>query len=329
MSDVPNHDNGPKSTVEALAPVVRQKINEFLRDPESGSIGDCYLKYRLEQRGVSRSAFYRYASRIRAQCALEEAAAQIAPAGPDGPDITAVLPQVIARRLLTMLIEDGDANPTTLHRLTLAYRTAYSVHFTVDDRRKKTPPADPKTEAIRAQAFADIREFHERNKQEWAIRHNIAPDYVTAAMTAAHGTSASNPSEISNIKSAPGASRRVALETIPSRSHPEWESLPTNSDSPSNSTGKDSRHTPCEKGFTHEQPAPALRAEEEKKPPAPVVKTTGNHRPPSGPFPRTDPTARASIHDILNNRTRRHEKKPNDRAQHRHGIRVEELSGGP
>ncbi len=332
MSDVPNNTNGPTSTMFSLDPDLRNRIDGVLRDPEMGPVGVTYQRFQLEQRGVSRSAFYRYACKIRNQVDLEEAAARIAPVGPDGPDIGAILPQIIARRLLTILLDDEEASAATIHRLTLAYRAASNTYITLDDRKKKTPPADPKTESIRAQAFADIREYHERNKQEWAIRHNIAPDDITAIMTGARAASAPGAataapdSEISNLKSdSPNPPCK------PNIAHP---GLPINR-SPDNEYGSKSANPltspvnpPSEISNIKSEinPAPVLRTEQEKKPPIPVAKTTGNHRPPSGRHPRTDPTARASIHDILNNRTRRREKKPNDRVHHHRGIRVEELT---
>jgi Protein of unknown function (DUF3486) len=192
MSPVPNHENGRNSSVVTnLPPDLRKQLDRAILDQQPNSLADCHEAFDLHSFRISLPALYRYGRRLRERQDLCEAAARV---HPDDPDVTAFLPTLLGRRLLSILLDDENATPETLHRLTLAYRAAHTVNRDIQRDKAKIPPTDPETEAIRAKAIADLKEYSETLHQRRleADRNLIAhgydpktPAHQTASATAA------------------------------------------------------------------------------------------------------------------------------------------------
>ncbi len=206
MSHVTNYDNGPKSSLlTKLDPTLRKELDAAIRDRQPIRLADCHEAFDLHSFRISRSAFYRYAAKIREQSDLEEVVARI---HPDDPDVTTFLPTLLGRRLLSILLDDEDATPETLHRLTLAYRAAHTVHRDIQRDKARIPPADPETESIRAQAIADLKEYSEilHQRRLEADRDLIAHGYdpKTRALIQTAATAGAEPHRPLGLQAIPG-----------------------------------------------------------------------------------------------------------------------------
>lgn len=118
-STVPNIES--RSTIfEKLPPDLRRKLDQAIIDRDPPAYRDLHAKFNLAARGVSVTALYYYARRIRAQADMLYFA-QLAQ--PDSPDLVEAVPTLFAYRLLDALI-DEDTPPETLLRLVHAWRIA-------------------------------------------------------------------------------------------------------------------------------------------------------------------------------------------------------------
>ncbi|MEK6644550.1 MAG: hypothetical protein AABZ08_11640 [Planctomycetota bacterium] len=292
MSQTPTYTGGNQSSIpDKLPPDLRKKLDEAILNRQPASLASCHESFQLADHGVSIRALQRYARNLRDRIDLDEAAARIQP---DDPDVSAFLPQFIGRRLLAILLDDEEASAATLHRLTLAYRAAYNVHMSIDDRKKKTPPPDPETEAVRAQAFADIREHQARLQREWAELHKITNTQFAVAMDTAHKPARP---EISNLKSNPTNTHLV----------------------------RDSHRAPTPAGITSREPT----ANPKPTPDAAHSEITNTKPNPSNKLParppRTNIESRIPLQDLLRKLEPRHPNRKNNQTNQRNTIRVEEL----
>jgi hypothetical protein len=106
--------------LEKITPDLRRRVNLSIIERDPPTFKAVHRRYQLETLGVGYHAFYRYARRLRAEAALFELAGLVAP--PEA-DVPALLPRVLAQRLLETLAFD-DANPRQIQRLTDAYRAS-------------------------------------------------------------------------------------------------------------------------------------------------------------------------------------------------------------
>lgn len=210
MSIIPSNTGGPVSSmVTSLEPGLLRQVEQALRIGQPRTVTECYQQFELERHGISRSAFFRYAARIRQLCDLDEAAERIQLGDLD---VSGYLPTLFGRKLLGILLHEPDVDITRLHRLTLAYRAASNTYIAFDDRKKKTPPADPETELLRLKTIAMIHDHQDNLQRQMTERENAAsglpinrsPEVECGPIPANTRNPPRNVlSEISNLKSTP------------------------------------------------------------------------------------------------------------------------------
>jgi hypothetical protein len=113
-----NHLPTQSSLFAKLTPDLRRQIDKAIADHTPPTYRAIFDHFKLADRGVSFTAFYYYARRIRASASLLQMADL---AGPDDATLGNVLPQLIGSRLLDACI-DEDIPTGTLCRLVDAYR---------------------------------------------------------------------------------------------------------------------------------------------------------------------------------------------------------------
>lgn len=118
MAHRPTSDRGNQSSLyEKLDPELRDKLDRAIVERRPASLQDCYNDFDLKNRGISRAAFYRYAQRLRKEAELHHVAELVHPNDPDAGRYATAL---INRRLLDHLLNDENASPASIHRLTIA-----------------------------------------------------------------------------------------------------------------------------------------------------------------------------------------------------------------
>ncbi len=128
------------SLLRKLDDELRAKINQAVVERRPPGYRPIYERFKLESRGVSFGAFYRYARRLRQHVAFVELGELTLPAAANVPE---ALPKLLAQRLMEALVLD-DASPRQLQRLADAYRIAASVQQSL---RKNATIADRKAAA--------------------------------------------------------------------------------------------------------------------------------------------------------------------------------------
>lgn len=118
MTHPPCYDQGNQSSLyEKLDPDLRKELDRAIVERRPASLQVCYDDFGLKARGISRAAFYRYAQRLRKEAELHHIAEMVRP---DDPDAGRYAPELIKRRLLDLLLNDENASPASIHRLTIA-----------------------------------------------------------------------------------------------------------------------------------------------------------------------------------------------------------------
>ena len=85
------------SVIERVGPVVRQKIDQALVDRQPATYKAVYEKFGLQVHGVSFTAFYYYARKVRTNAALVEMARLSLP---DDQPVDKFLPEIVGQRFL-------------------------------------------------------------------------------------------------------------------------------------------------------------------------------------------------------------------------------------
>ncbi|MEK6642816.1 MAG: hypothetical protein AABZ08_02830 [Planctomycetota bacterium] len=130
MSHIPTYNGGNQSSIlDKVPPDLRMKLDDAILNRQPASLARCHKDFQLTTYGVSIRALHRYAHKLRDRIDLNEAAARFKPGDPN---VSAFLPQFLGRRLLAILLDDETATAATLHRLTIAYKTAHNVHRGTD-----------------------------------------------------------------------------------------------------------------------------------------------------------------------------------------------------
>jgi hypothetical protein len=125
---------------EKLPPDLRRRLDQAIIDHDPPRYRALHAKFNLAAHGVSFTALYRYARRLRLQADMLHVASL---ALPDSPDVAESLPTLLAYRLLDAL-NDESSSPRMLHRLVDAWRIATTTRLALDrqeaalaeDRRK-------------------------------------------------------------------------------------------------------------------------------------------------------------------------------------------------
>jgi len=110
-----------RSSVFAKLPAdFRLELHHAIIDREPPTYRALYFKFNLADHGVSFTAFYRYARRLRHQADLLDLADL---AVPENADVPAAIHTLMSHRLLDSLLHD-ESSPNALHRLAESYRIA-------------------------------------------------------------------------------------------------------------------------------------------------------------------------------------------------------------
>lgn len=127
MHDVPTTEvilddhNSRSSIYEKTTVDERRKIDRAVVNREPPTYRGVFEKYRLAEKGVSFTAFYNYARRIRGAATNYNLAELVIPAQAD---LNRTIPRLLADRLIDTLLYAEDATPAQIHRLTVAYASA-------------------------------------------------------------------------------------------------------------------------------------------------------------------------------------------------------------
>ncbi|MEE8386682.1 MAG: hypothetical protein V3S01_12280 [Dehalococcoidia bacterium] len=148
------------SMFEKVPKEVRVEINRGLIDREPATFRGVFARVKGGGYGVSYSAFYRYARRVRGQAAMFEMAEATASAGKEVP---AMLPKVLAQRLLETLAFE-EVSPRHIQRMTDAYKTAVKTQVTIRQHGLFRPPADAEVSEDLVELFKQYRELVERQE---------------------------------------------------------------------------------------------------------------------------------------------------------------------
>ena len=117
------------SLVEKLAPDLRRRLDDALVNRQPATYRDAYEQFKLQDHGVSYTAFYYYARRVRVKASLLEMARLTPDSGPHAHEL---LPEICAQRFLEASL-DENASSRRLHRLAEIYRIAS--HTSLERRR--------------------------------------------------------------------------------------------------------------------------------------------------------------------------------------------------
>ncbi len=137
------------SIFEKTDPDFRRRLNQAIIDHDPPTYKALFTKFDLAAKKISFAAFYRYARRIRTHAAMIELTRQ---ALPDDCDPVAVIPNLLAHRLLDAAV-DEDTSPRTLQRLTDAWRFAAQTHLVLQRQQAaiekiKNSTNDEETEGL-------------------------------------------------------------------------------------------------------------------------------------------------------------------------------------
>jgi len=148
----PFDDVESRSSLLAKLPAdLRLKLHQAIIDRDPPTYRALFCKFNLTGHGISFTAFYRYARRLRHQADLLDLA-QLAL--PEDADVPAAIHNLISHRLLESLLHD-DPSPRALHRLTEAYRIATATLLNL--QRQKEFLKD----AVRKERQHDTESFRE------------------------------------------------------------------------------------------------------------------------------------------------------------------------
>ena len=99
-------DNGRSSLFEKLPEAVRRAVDVAIAEHNPPTFRAVWMQFELGQYGVSFTAFYRYARRLRERVNLVEAATL---AAEDDADVDAVLKKLTGRRVLDLLLHTNSS----------------------------------------------------------------------------------------------------------------------------------------------------------------------------------------------------------------------------
>jgi hypothetical protein len=113
---------------EKLPADLRRRVDQAIIDHDPPTYRAMFAKFKLADHGVSLTAFYYYARRVRAEAEMLHLAAL---ALPESPDVAKSLPALLAYRLLDALNDEGSS-PRMLHRLVDAWRIATNTQLELE-----------------------------------------------------------------------------------------------------------------------------------------------------------------------------------------------------
>src|SRR5262249_33798929 len=111
----PPHSEGPVSSIlEKIARGFRERVDRAIIDRDPPAIKDVMIRFQVRSNGVSKSAFYRYAARLRATAALEQSA-ELAADGRDPYDSMSALLDSEFQRTFNLGSDPAPATPPKAH----------------------------------------------------------------------------------------------------------------------------------------------------------------------------------------------------------------------
>jgi len=119
------NDNNASTLFSKLDPHRRDKLDRAIADGTPPTYTACYQQFNLAQAGISYSAFYRYARRLRTTANMSRLAELTIPES-ENPE--KLLPRFICQQLVGALLTE-EAAPRDIERLTNAYRMAAQVQL--------------------------------------------------------------------------------------------------------------------------------------------------------------------------------------------------------
>jgi len=170
------------SIFDKTDPDLRRRIDQAIVDRQPPTYKAVFDQFDLAARGVSFTAFYYYARRIRVNAALLELARV---ALPDSASAHDLLPDVLSHRLLEAAIDEA-CSPGTIQRLADAYRVASQTHFArrrlaaqLDDlKRKESMKENNRLLAIGRQYIK--AQDNEMRARALAVKHALAQSAAAA-----------------------------------------------------------------------------------------------------------------------------------------------------
>ncbi len=141
--------DGTSSLFEKTDPDLRRKINQAIVNRSPQTYRGVYEKFDLQSHGVSFTAFYYYARRLRMSAALRELAVLTTP---EEQALQARLTSLLGQRLFETLL-DEEASPQNIQRLMNAYRMGNQMdllrrQFTGRDEAEKRKAANLENNAL-------------------------------------------------------------------------------------------------------------------------------------------------------------------------------------
>ncbi|HKQ48152.1 MAG TPA: hypothetical protein VJZ71_08800 [Phycisphaerae bacterium] len=169
------HENNKSSVFEKIPPDVRRQLDLAIIHRTPPTFQSVWMQFELAQYGVSFSALYRYARRLRDRVNLAEAADLVAEN--DG-DTHETIQKLLSRRLLELLLNTGGADCTKeIAALTSAHRRGAKT--AVDLRRVALDECRRVEDARVVRERLDLDRDHFRLKREaleWMQKLRTRPD---------------------------------------------------------------------------------------------------------------------------------------------------------
>ncbi len=125
MNALDDHREGSSSLVTKLATEQLDRIDRAIASGTPPTLTECYELFELRERGISFSAFYRYARRYRTSLR----AVVLARHGVSECDASeTIIPRLVGQHMIQVLMTD-QFTPRSLQRLAETYRMTSQVEF--------------------------------------------------------------------------------------------------------------------------------------------------------------------------------------------------------
>ena len=167
------------SIFEKTDPDFRRRLDQAIIDHAPPTYKALFAKFDLAAKEISFMAFYRYARRLRTHAAMIELTQRVLP---DDCDPVAVIPNLLAHRLLDAAVEESTS-PRTLQRLTDAWRFAAQTQLVLE--RHQAAIEEIKKQASSAETdklLKNYKQYVSLVRAEQAAR-SCAPDSDAATIT--------------------------------------------------------------------------------------------------------------------------------------------------
>lgn len=135
--------NSTSSLYSRLTTNERNVIDRAIVDRSPPTIAATYRQFNLADRGISYSAFYRYASRIRREITALRTAVLLAPSERE---INSTLSSLLASSIIDAVANDKDPSGLNILRLVNSYKQAVDMKLRNPRPMHMDPDRDPEPE---------------------------------------------------------------------------------------------------------------------------------------------------------------------------------------